>query len=166
MFESNGFNKMRKTFYSFLFFLVVIQFSSSVRNNRYDKSISIFSPEGELTQIKYADRAGANGLSLVCISTNENSIVLCTPAAPSNSLLDRRCIDKVSKVDEGIWVVFAGLVGDGRHVTLKARQFCNDFQVKFGCRPPVSAVAQHIGSLQHEVSLTGGKVLTIWIEIL
>ena len=149
---------MTSSLLSFLLFLVLIPYVSSARSNRYDKSISIFSPEGELTQIKYADRAGENGLSLVCISTTDNSIVLCTPAAPTYSLLDRRCIDKVSKIDEGIWIVFAGLVGDGRHVTLKARQFCNDFQVKFGCRPTVSAVAQHIGSLQHEVSLTGGKV--------
>ena len=141
-----------------LLFFIGIQFTCSARSTRYDKSISIFSPEGELSQIKYADRAGENGLPLVCISTTDNSIVLCTPAAPTFSLLDRRCIDKVSKVDEGIWIVFAGLVGDGRHVTLKARQFCNDFQVKFGCRPTVSALAQHIGSLQHEVSLTGGMV--------
>lgn len=131
-------------------------FLDSAISNRYDKSISLFSPEGDLLQIKYADKAGANGVSLVCIITAENSIVLCSPAVPSHSLMDRRCIDKVSKVDEGIWVAFAGLVGDGRHVTRQARQFCNNYQMKFGCRPEVAAVAQHIGSLQHEASVKGG----------
>jgi 20S proteasome alpha/beta subunit len=133
-------------------------FLDSAVSNRYDKSISLFSPDGDLLQIKYADKAGANGLSLVCIITAANSIVLCSPALPSHNLMDRRCVDKVSKVDEGIWVAFAGLLGDGRYITRKARQFCNSYQMKFGCRPDVAALAHHIGSLQHEASVKGGKM--------
>jgi 20S proteasome alpha/beta subunit len=133
-------------------------FLDSAISNRYDKSISLFSPDGDLLQIKYADKAGANGLSLVCIVTAANSIVLCSPSLPSHGLMDRRCIDKVSKVDEGIWVAFAGLLGDGRYIIRKARQFCNSYQMKFGCRPDVAALAQHIGSLQHEASVKGGKI--------
>ena len=53
-------------------------------------------------------QAGSNGLSLICVITSDNSIVLCSPSAPSHSLLDRRCVDKVSQVDEGIWIAFSG----------------------------------------------------------
>ena len=161
---------MRRLQYFILAFYILMMnlLLDSAISNRYDKSISLFSPEGDLLQIKYADKAGSNGLSLVCIITATNSIVLCSPAVLSHSLMDRRCIDKVSKVDEGIWVAFAGLLGDGRYITRKARQFCNSFQMKFGCRPDVAALAQHIGSLQHEASVKGGKVkqhLDIYIGI-
>jgi 20S proteasome alpha/beta subunit len=131
--------------------------STSASNKRYDKSISLFSPEGDLLQVRYADNAGANGLSLVCIATSENSVVLCSPSLPSSSLMDRRCVDKVSMVDEGIWIAFAGILGDGRHVTRKARQFCRDYNSKFRCKPSVAALAHHIGSIQHEASIKGGE---------
>lgn len=131
--------------------------TKSASSKRYDKSISLFSPEGDILQVKYADNAGANGLSLVCIATSEKSIILCSPSMPSSSLMDRRCIDKVSMVDEGIWIAFAGILGDGRHITRKARQFCSDFNAKFGCKPSVAALAHHIGSLQHEASVKGGE---------
>lgn len=150
----------------FLFLLVLLSApfsrsqswkSTSASNKRYDKSISLFSPEGDLLQVKYADNAGANGLSLVCIATSENSVVLCSPSLASSSLMDRRCVDKVSKVDEGIWIAFAGILGDGRHVTRKARQFCREYNAKFSCKPTVAALAHHIGSIQHEASVKGGE---------
>ena len=148
------------------FFCLIICLSTSARSSakgRYDKSVSLFSPEGELLQIKYADKAGANGLSLVCIVTSDNSVVLCSPSAPSYSLMDKRCVDKVSQVDEGMWIAFAGLLGDGRHVTRTARQFCNNYRVKFGCRPAVAALARHIGSMQHEASVKGGVLFIKFI---
>ena len=142
----------------FLFTLIFILFPTAYTATfgRYDKSISLFSPDGELMQVKYADKAGANGPSLVCIISGDDSVVLCSPAAPTNSLMDRRCIDKVSQVDESIWIAFSGLLGDGRHITRKAREFCNNYQAKFGCKPTVSALAQHIGTIQHEASVKGG----------
>lgn len=142
----------------FLISLLLVLFSTThtASFSRYDKSVSLFSPDGELMQIKYAEKAGANGLPLVCIVTDEDSVVLCSPAASTHSLMDRRCIDKVSQVDEGVWIAFAGLLGDGRHITRKAREFCNSYQARFGCRPTVSALAQHIGTIQHEASVKGG----------
>ena len=124
---------------------------------RYDKSVSLFDPEGSNLQIRYADKAGENGMTLVCVVTSNNSVILCSPSATSHCLMDKRCIDKVSQVDEGIWIAFAGLVGDGRHITRRARQYCNNHLSKFGCRPTVAALAKHVGSLQHEASLKGGS---------
>lgn len=145
----------KSTLLYFLFFLL-FPTTYTATFSRYDKSISLFSPDGELMQVKYADKAGSNGPSLVCIISGGESVVLCSPAVSANSLLDRRCIDKVSQVDESIWIAFAGLLGDGRHITRKAREYCNNYQAKFGCRPTVSALAQHIGTIQHEASVKGG----------
>ena len=158
-------NSLRKVFTVILFFVSLFSIGPTAHSTRsssrgrYDKSISLFDPEGDILQIRYADRAGENGMTLVCIVTSDNSVVLCSPSAPSNSLMDRRCIDKVSQVDEGIWIAFSGLAGDGRHITRRARQYCNNYLAKFGCRPTVAALANHVGSLQHEASVKGGCLL-------
>ena len=46
---------------------------------RYDKSVSLFDPEGSNLQIRYADKAGENGMTLVCVVTSNNSVILCSP---------------------------------------------------------------------------------------
>ena len=71
----------------------------------------------------YADQAGENGAPVVCLTTSERSIVLVYPASARMArLLDRRCVDKLARVDDGIWLATAGLLGDARQVGLGKRQ--------------------------------------------
>ena len=133
---------------------------SSAATTAYDKNPSLFSPEGELLQLTYADQAGEQGESLICLVTAEKSIMLVCPALSSSSsqLLDRRCIDKISRIEDGIWIATAGLLGDARHVIRQARSFCVDHRKTFGVRAHVKTVASFVGSLQHEASLQGTMI--------
>lgn len=132
-------------------------FKSSRSMSRYDKDPRCFSPEGDILQLTYADRAGENGQSLVCLVTAEGSIVLVCPMEQESSrLLDHRSIDKVSRVDDGIWIASAGLLADSRQLVRQARKYCINYRARYGARPSVKSVAHHIGSLQHDASLTGG----------
>ena len=74
----------------------------------YDKSISLFSPEGDIFQVEYADKAGENGAPLICIVTSNHSIIIGTPFLELDHLMDRRCIEKISKVEEGVYIATAG----------------------------------------------------------
>jgi len=130
---------------------------SSSATSRYDRSINIFSPEGDLLQVAYADIAGSKGESLVCIVTNDSCAVLCTPSPINEALLDRRSTDKVCKVDENIYAAFAGLAGDGRSLVRVARKICTNYRLKFGCSPSVQYLSKAIGEVQHEATLTGGE---------
>ena len=123
----------------------------------YDKSARFFSPDGELMQLSYADQAGENGESLICLVTAEQSIVLVCPSLSSSSsqLLDRRCVDKISRIEDGIWIATAGLLGDTRHLVREARIFCVDQRKKFGARATVKSVASYVGRLQYESTLQG-----------
>ena len=132
-------------------------FKSTRSMSRYDKDPRCFSPEGEILQVTYADRAGGNGQSLVCMVTTDGSIVLVCPVEPESSrLLDHRAADKVSRVDDGIWIASAGLLGDSRQLVRQARKYCINYRARYGVRPSVKSVAHHLGSLQHDASLAGG----------
>ena len=128
---------------------------SNAASTLYDKNSYLFSPEGELLQLTYAEQAGEQGESLICLVTAEKSIMLVCPALSSSSsqLLDRRCVDKISRIEDGIWIATAGLLGDTRHLVRQARAFCVDHRKTFGARANVKTVASYVGTLQHEASL-------------
>ena len=129
-------------------------------NSRYDKSINVFSPEGDLLQVAYAELAGERGATVVCIPTEDDGFILCMEGNPKqNILLDKRAIDKISKVDDSTWLSFSGLAGDGRSIIRQTREFCNDFHLQYGVSPAVSVVAKHIGEIQHKATLVGSKYI-------
>ena len=95
---------------------------------------------------------------MLCAKTIDGDIILCIPAKKENqTLLDRRSIDKVSKVFDNIWFAFSGLAGDGRSLLRNARNFCVEYHSKFGAIPSIKSVVRYISDLQHEATLTGGS---------
>lgn len=137
---------------------------SSNVNSRYDKSINVFSPEGELLQVAYAEIASFKGSTCICMPVLDNGhglLVCIENDIDFDVLLDKRTVDKISKVDENIWICFSGLAGDGRSMIRNARNFCAEYHMKFGCSPAVSALANHLGSLQHQATLAGSKCMHV-----
>lgn len=136
---------------------VIFSLTNQQHNHaKYDKSITLFSPEGDLLQVAYAQMACEKGEPLVC-TISMGGILLCYKSQPSDALLDRRAVDKVSQIDDNIWLTFAGLGGDGRAMVRLGRSFCGDFRTKFGCAPSVMSLARAIGELQHGATLKGGE---------
>ena len=133
-------------------------FSRIYPTDRYDKSITLFSPDGELLQVNYANVASKNGAPIICIKAENNAIIMCCISLlETRALLEKRAIEKVSLIDDSIWMGFSGLSGDGRALTRKARLFCNNFRLTFGYPPTISAVAREIGKVHHMATLKGGK---------
>jgi hypothetical protein len=131
---------------------------SDSQSVRYDKNVNLFSSTGELLQVQYARNAGLKGSPILCSQTATDEVIVCIPTSPGlQSLQDRRSVDKLAKITDGIWFAFAGLAGDGRALLKASRNFCTEYQSKFGSIPSVRSVARYIGELQHESTLTGGK---------
>ena len=98
------------------------------------------------------------GSSILCAKTADDDIILCIPTKQeTQTLLDRRSIDKVCKVFDDIWFAFSGLAGDGRSLLRNARNFCVEYHSKFGIKPSIKSVVRYISELQHEATLTGGR---------
>lgn len=133
--------------------LVLLSFKFANCVHPYDKLNGAFSPNGELFQLEYARKACKLGSSAICgISREENhKAIVCLPEDRKIlSLLDpRHAIDKISKIDENVIVVCAGLVSDAQFVTDQARSFA--LNVYSSLSQPVSpkSVAMHIAGLFH-----------------
>lgn len=130
--------------------------------SRYDKSATHFSDEGELLQVAYAKVAALRGSNLICLPWCGDLILLAFPTLSGSArelhsnLLERRSIDNVARVHDSVWIAFSGLAGDGRSLLKQARNFAVEFHSKISCFPSAGSIANHIGQLQHSVTLSGG----------
>lgn len=134
--------------------------STASRSSPYDLSINWFSDQGELVQVDYARKAAIKeGLPTVCGISHDNEVILCSKINTiRHRLLDKRSVDKISRVYDHVYLASSGLAGDARALLEKARIFCINHQHKFGTRPSVYAVARYIGEIQHEATLGGGRL--------
>ena len=150
--------KMGAAFTPLLLIIALLQlWLPGASGGKYDNSITLFSPEGELKQVTYADLAGQRGPALLVATSAAKDIVICTQCAAVDALVDRRAVDKVNKIDDNVFIAFAGLAGDGLALVRDARSFCINHKVAYGCAPAVSAVARHIGDVQHKATITGSE---------
>jgi 20S proteasome alpha/beta subunit len=140
----------------FLWFLVALD-QYACAKYKYDTSINIFSPNGDLNQVQYAEKACQKGEQTVALIPNGQDIIICNPAKKDGVLLDRRSVDKIIQIDDSIWGSFSGLAGDGLALTREAREYCSSFRIQYGCAPSLQAVANSIGRYQHAKTVSGSS---------
>ena len=144
----------------FVFIVISVCFIDILFTNasQYDQMVNLFDPNGELLQVRYAEKASNKGTPLICF-ISENSICMICRSPLHDSLFDHKTIDKLERVDDNIWASYCGLAGDGKALVRSSRSFSVGFRKQFGYAPPVVAMAKHIGDAQHEATLRGGIII-------
>ncbi len=91
----------------------------------YDRSITMFSPDGRLLQVEYAKKTvkqGSTAVGMVC----KDGVLLVADKRITNNLIVPEAIEKMFKIDDHIIATASGLIADARvlidRVQLKAQQ--------------------------------------------
>jgi len=91
----------------------------------YDRSITMFSPDGRLLQVEYAKKTVRQGSTAIGIACKE-SVVLVADKRITSKLLVPEAIEKMFRIDDHIAATAAGIISDARvlvdRVQLKAQQ--------------------------------------------
>ena len=121
----------------------------------YDKSLSIFSPEGTLSQVEYAlEAVKKGGLSIGMIG--KNCIILTAERKAVPKLQDQRTIRKINRIDTHIAMTFAGIIADSRSLSDYARLQSQSFRYSLDIPPTVDNIAKQIAFKMQEYTQRSG----------
>mgnify|MGYP001626369881 FL=1 len=121
----------------------------------YDRAITIFSPEGELYQVRYAGEAVKRGWATVGIRCVDG-VVLAAEKRKVSALIDLESIEKVYMIDDHIGIAASGLLSDARVLIEYARQEAQTHKLLYDEPIDVELLTKRISDLKQMHTQYGG----------
>ena len=121
----------------------------------YDRSVGMFSPDGLILQVEYAEKAVQLGATVLGITTKEG-IVFIGDRKITSKLLVKESLKKVFEIDEHIAIAGAGAMSDGRRLIEHAQYSANDHHAKMQVPMDTLVLVKDIANVQQHYSQSGG----------
>jgi proteasome alpha subunit len=121
----------------------------------YDRTATLFSPEGRLLQVEYAEktvRLGSASLAMVCT----DGVIILVDKRISDPLLIPESSMKIYEVDDHIMASTAGILSDSRILMEKAQGNAQQHRIVYDEPVDVESVIREIANQQQAYTQYGG----------
>lgn len=121
----------------------------------YDRTSTMFSPDGRLLQVEYAKktiRQGSTAIGIVC----KDGVILLTDKRIANKLIVSESVEKLFQVDEHIGATVSGFVSDGRILIERARVRAQQYRVTYDEPIDVLEMVKSICDIKQWFTQVGG----------
>jgi len=129
--------------------------SNNAMAQAYDRSITVFSPEGHLYQVDYASKIIEKGSPAVAVSYKDGIVIVADKKIYS-SLIVPKSVEKVFKIDQHVWIACSGLIGDARRLVDFARQVAQENKTYYDDPIEVETLVKKIANVVQYFTQYGG----------
>lgn len=121
----------------------------------YDRTSTMFSPDGRLLQVEYAKktvRQGTSALGLIC----KDGVLLVADKRILDNFIVPESIEKVFQIDEHIGATASGILSDGRVLIEEAQLMAAQHRVSYDEQIDVHSIVKEICNIKQRYTQFGG----------
>jgi proteasome alpha subunit len=121
----------------------------------YDRTATMFSPEGHLLQVEYAEktvRLGSSSIGMVCV----DGVFIIADRRNEDKLIVKQSANKVIEVDRHIVMSTAGITSDARVLIERAQVLAQQHRVTYDSPVEPELVIKDIANIKQQFTQYGG----------
>lgn len=121
----------------------------------YDRSITMFSPDGRLLQVEYAKKTVKQGSTTIGI-TCKDGVVFISDKRITSKLMIPDAIEKTFKIDDHIGLTAAGIISDARVLVDRAQLKAQQHAVTYNTPIDILSIVKEICDLKQVCTQSAG----------
>jgi len=121
----------------------------------YDRTATMFSPDGHLLQVEYAEktvRLGSSSIGLVCV----DGVVIIADKRIRDVLIVPDSASRIFEIDNHIAATAAGIASDARILVERAQLLAQQHRVTYDSDIEVESIVKEIANLKQAFTQYGG----------
>ena len=121
----------------------------------YDRSITMFSPDGRLLQVEYAKKTVKQGSTAIGI-TCKDGVVIVADKRVNSKLIVPSSVEKTFRIDDHIAVTASGIIPDARVLVDRAQLKAQQHTVTYNSKIDILTVVKDICDLKQICTQSAG----------
>ncbi len=121
----------------------------------YDRTATMFSPEGHLLQVEYAEktvRLGSSSMGMVC----SDGVFILADKRVAEKLIVQKTASKIYEIDSHLIASVAGIVSDARVLIEKAQLLSQQHRVTYDSPIELELVVKEVSNIKQQFTQYGG----------